>query len=188
VFLAHEGQGIDWKNNLGVVVLAILLVISIIAVLAFLIVPLALHQEARKQHLTPLLYFIAIGLGYILVEIALIQRFVLFLGHPTYALTVVVFLMLLSSGVGSVVSRHWLAETLRVRRALAAIVGVVVLYIFLLPRLLGPLVALTFPSKLLLSAGLLAPLGFLMVMPFPTGLRAIGTKKDIPQTPPPDSF
>ena len=44
------------------------------------------------------LYFVAIGLGYIMVEIAFIQRFVLFLGYPTYALTVVYFLMLLSSG------------------------------------------------------------------------------------------
>ena len=55
-----------------------------------------------------LLYFIAVGLGYILVEIAFIQRFVLFLGHPTYALTVVVFLLLLASGGGSLASRQWL--------------------------------------------------------------------------------
>ncbi len=50
------------------------------------------------------------GLGYILVEIAFIQRFVLFLGHPTYALTVVVFLLLLSSGAGSLASRRWLEQ------------------------------------------------------------------------------
>ena len=53
-------------------------------------------------------------MGYILVEIAFIQRFVLFLGNPTYALTVVVFLMLLSSGLGSVLSRRWFDEPTRV--------------------------------------------------------------------------
>ena len=54
-----------------------------------------------------LFYFVVVGLGYILVEIAFIQRYVLFLGHPTYALTVVVFLLLLSSGAGSLASRTW---------------------------------------------------------------------------------
>src|SRR5713226_7841392 len=79
--LGPEGlrNGIDWKVNLGVLVLLLVLVISLIAVLAFLILPLAL--QGRRQSPIPLLYFVAVGLGYILVEIAFIQRFVLFLGH-----------------------------------------------------------------------------------------------------------
>ena len=108
-----EPGAMDWKVNLGVAVLAMLLLISFVAVLAFLIVPLILQKE-RAGNPASLLYFVAIGLGYILVEIAFIQRFVLFLGHPTYALTVVVFLMLLSSGAGSVVSRRWIANPARV--------------------------------------------------------------------------
>ncbi len=56
--------------------------------------------------LTFLLYFVSIGAGYILIEIALIQRFVLFLGHPTYALTVIIFSMLIASGCGSYFSRR----------------------------------------------------------------------------------
>jgi len=164
------------KNNLGVEILGMLLIISIVAVLSFLVGPLALHCSAQKQHVAPLLYFVTIGLGYILVEIALIQRFVLFLGHPTYALTVVLFLMLFSSGIGSVVSRRWLNETWRVRRVLAAIIGMVALYVAVLHTLLGFLVGLPFWTKLLISAALLAPLGFLMGMPFPTGLRVIASK------------
>jgi hypothetical protein len=171
--LHASGRGMDWKNNLGVVVLGIVLVISLLAVLAFLIVPLALHGEARPRHLVPLLYFVALGLGYILVEIALIQRFVLFLGHPTYALTVVVFLMLLASGAGSATSRRLLARTVQVRPVLAVIALLVVAYIFALPRALGTLVGLPFPAKLVISGVLLAPLGFVMGMPFPTGLRQI---------------
>ncbi|HEX9111063.1 MAG TPA: hypothetical protein VF845_06255, partial [Terriglobales bacterium] len=85
-------QGIDWKVNLGVVVLGMVLVISLAAVLAFLILPMLLGAGGPSRRRVSLLYFIAVGLGYILVEIAFIQRFVLFLGHPTYALTVVIFL------------------------------------------------------------------------------------------------
>jgi hypothetical protein len=163
----------DWKNNLGLVVLGAMLLISIIAVSSFLVLPLALHKTARKPPITPLLYFVAVGLGFIVVEIALIQRFVLFLGHPTYAMTVVVFLMLLSGGAGSFASKYWLKETLRVRAVLGAIVGLVTLYAFLLHTVLGALVALPFVEKVALSAMLLVPLGFLMGMPFPAGLREI---------------
>src|SRR5579864_7274137 len=85
-FLHREelNQGIDWKVNLGVVVLGVVLVMSCVAVFAFLVIPLALRAGRKQEHPIQLLYFVAVGLGYILVEIAFIQRFVLFLGHPTY--------------------------------------------------------------------------------------------------------
>ena len=166
-------QGMDWKVNLGVAVLGMVLAISLLAVLGFLVVPLAMG--ARSQQLRPvrLLYFVAVGLGYILVEIAFIQRFVLFLGHPVYALTVVVFLLLLSSGAGSMVSRWWMADPRRLWLTLFLIAGGLLAYVALLPSLLNRLVGLPFPVKLMVSAGLLIPLGFAMGMPFPTGLRAL---------------
>ena len=166
-------SAIDWKVNLGVAVLAMVLLISSLAVLAFLIVPLAWHSRPQHQSATPLLYFVAVGLGYILVEIAFIQRFVLFLGHPTYALTVVVFLLLLSSGMGSLASHWWLARTSQVWILLAVIASGLLLYVLTLPRLLDLLIGLPFAAKLIVSASLLVPLGFAMGMPFPTGLRAL---------------
>jgi hypothetical protein len=166
-------RGVDWKNNLGVAVLGMVLAISLLAVLVFLVLPLARGAQGQQPRPVRLLYFIAVGLGYILVEIAFIQRFVLFLGHPVYALTVVVFLLLLSSGAGSMVSRWWLAETSRVWMPLFLIAAAVLLYVGLLPGLLGRMVGLPFMVKLLVSAGLLVPLGFAMGMPFPTGLRAL---------------
>lgn len=168
-------QGIDWKVNLGVVILAMVLVISCLAVLAFLVVPLALRAGRKQPRPIRLLYFVAIGLGYILVEIAFIQRFVLFLGHPTYALTVVVFLLLLSSGAGSLASRKWVAHPEKAWLPLALIAATLVLYVFILPGLLNALVGLPFDAKLLISAVLLVPLGFAMGMPFPTGLRALAS-------------
>jgi spermidine synthase len=181
----HEedlSEGIDWKVNLGVVVLAMVLVISFIAVLAFLVIPLAV-RGGRHERPVRLLYFVAVGLGYILVEIAFIQRFVLFLGHPTYALTVVVFLLLLSSGAGSLASRKWLAQTRRAWLPLAFITCAILLYVFILPRLLNALVGIPFGAKLLVSAILLVPLGFAMGMPFPTGLRALASIP-VPEFPP----
>jgi hypothetical protein len=166
-------QGIDWKVNLGVVVLGMVLVLSLAAVLAFLILPLLLRGERRRQRPLPLLYFVAIGLGYILVEIAFIQRFVLFLGHPTYALTVVIFLLLLSSGAGSLVSRRWILRTGRGWLPLALIIIALLIYVFVLPAALAAWVGLPFMLKLLISGTLLVPLGFAMGMPFPTGLRAV---------------
>jgi spermidine synthase len=164
--------------NLGIGVLIIVALASLAAVQGFLILPLALAR-GRKPHRAPLLYFITVGLGYILVEIAFIQRFVLFLGHPTYAFTVVVFLMLLSSGLGSLVSQNWLPNPLNVKVPLLAISAALLTYLVILPMLLTRLVGLAFEVKLLVSAGLLIPLGFVMGFPFPTGLRALaGTGED----------
>lgn len=166
-------EGIDWKVNLGVAVLFMLLAISFVAVLAFLILPLWLHAPARGVKMAPLIYFIAVGLGYILVEITLIQRFVLFLGHPTYALTVVIFLMLLASGAGSLFARRWITRWREVLSPLAIVVTILLIYWLVLPPLLAALVGLAFALKLAMSFVLLAPLGFAMGMPFPTGLRAL---------------
>jgi len=164
-------RGIDWKVNLGVLILLVVLVISLAAVAAFLIMPLALG--AGWQSPLPLFYFVAVGLGYILVEIAFIQRFVLFLGHPTYALTVVIFLLMLSSGAGSFASRKWLLRPGLVWVPIALAIAALGMYALVLPTLLRTEVGLRFGYRLAISGLVLAPLGFLMGMPFPTGLRAL---------------
>ncbi len=195
VFRGSDQGGIDWKVNLGIAILGIVLIVSVGAVIAFLLLPLALsapHRANRGRAGDPgpntrsgrslrVLYFVAIGLGYIMVEIALIQRFVLFLGYPTYALTVVVFLMLLSSGLGSLVSRRWFSEPTRVALALGFIVAGLAIYVFVLPRWLDAMIGLPFAAKLLISGLLLIPLGFAMGMPFPSGLRALAPQKVQPR-------
>ncbi len=181
-------EGIDWKVNLGVLVLLLVLVISLVAVLAFLVLPLilgstilrttilrstALKSAQARQSPLPLLYFVAVGLGYILVEIAFIQRFVLFLGHPTYALTVVIFLLMISSGAGSLFSRLWLPRTNSCWVPILLVIATLMADVFFLPGRLAALVGLDFQYRLLISGVLLIPLGFVMGMPFPTGLRAL---------------
>jgi len=173
-------HGIDWKVNLGVLVLLLVLAISVIAVLAFLVLPLVLRGGRPRQSPLPLLYFVAVGLGYILVEIAFIQRFVLFLGHPTYALTVVIFLLMVSSGAGSLFSRLCLPRTEMGWLPLLLVLGTLPAYVFFLPNRLAALVGMAFAYRLLSSAVLLVPLGFLMGMPFPTGLRALAAAPEFP--------
>ncbi len=182
--LGEEGlqQGIDWKVNLGVVVLGMVLLISIAAVLAFLIVPMLFSGRPTSRRWLSLFYFVAVGLGYILVEIAFIQRFVLFLGHPTYALTVVIFLLLLSSGAGSLLSRRWLERPAVVWVPLILLVGAICIYVFALPGLLTALVGLPFALKLVVSGLMLIPLGIAMGMPFPTGLRSLASSP-VPEFP-----
>jgi hypothetical protein len=174
--------GMDWRVNLGIMILGMVLLISLVAVLAFLVIPLAYEPQAARPRILPLSYFVALGLGYILVEITLIQRFVLFLGHPTYALTVVIFLMLLASGAGSLTARRLSAGTRALRPVLLLIVVAVIAYLGLLPMILKSLVGLPFAVRLILSGALIVPLGFVMGMPFPTALRvldesSIGTQK-----------
>lgn len=190
------GSGIDWRINLGVVVLLMVFAISILSVLAFLILPLVLVRRAPKPNaqspkpssLRPkpyalsLLYFIAIGLGFILAEIAFIQRFVLFLGHPTYALTVVIFMMLIASGAGSFFSRKLLSRTSQVWVPIILTIALLGLYVFALQPLLRNLVGIAFALKLLVCAVVLIPLGFAMGMPFPTGLRALGEAHEADNT------
>ena len=166
-------HGIDWKVNLGVLVLLLVLLISLVAVLVFLVLPLVLRGGRPRQSPLPLLYFIAVGLGYILVEIAFIQRFVLFLGHPTYALTVVIFLLMVSSGAGSLFSRRWLPRVEMGWIPLLLALATLLIYVVFLPGRLAALVGLDFGYRLVVSGVLLIPLGFVMGMPFPTGLRAL---------------
>lgn len=175
--VAGTGRGMDWRINLGVVVLGMLLLLSFIAVLAFLIIPLAYGRHGSHAKAAPaeLFYFIAVGLGYITVEISLIQRFVLFLGHPTYALTVVVFLLLLTSGAGSIGARRWINRLSLLRLVLAGLVVIIALYLFVLPPLLSAAVGLPVAFKLFITAAILGPLGFLMGMPFPTALARVRT-------------
>lgn len=174
------GQSADKKVNIAVLNLFYAMAVSVAAVLIILLLPpLVLGTKLpRERGVAGFLgYFLAIGAGYILIEVALIQKFVLFLGHPTYALTVVIFSMLVSSGAGSFASRAIIADNSRrllgVLVSAAALVGVLAVA---LQPILSAGVGLPFAVKALATILLIAPSGFLMGMPFPTGLRMLERK------------
>jgi spermine/spermidine synthase len=127
-----------------------------------------------------LVYFSALGLGYILVEIVLSQRFILFLGHPIYALSVVLSGLLFFSGLGSLTAgRIGLRGGWAQRIAILGILGVGVAYAFGLPVLFKQFLHADALFRVLLSFALLAPLGFLMGMPFPLGITRLKERKEL---------
>lgn len=164
----------DFKINRAVPMLLGLVGISVIATLVTIALPPLLlgarlpNEPGLRRYL---LYFVCIGTGYILIQVALIQKFVLFLGHPTYALTVIIFSMLLSSGIGSFYSRRILSgHPGRWGRTLLAVAGLVVI----LAVVSGPVtqwgVGWPLWIKAPVAALMIAPAAFLMGIPFPTGL------------------
>jgi hypothetical protein len=177
-FMANASRrSADFKINKAVPLLYALMAISIVATAIILALPpvvLGARLPRHKGVLRFLLYFLCIGAGYILVEMALIQKFVLFLGHPTYALTVVIFSMLVSSGLGSYFSRRILGgDDRRLNGALVLIAILVALLAAVVTPLLAAGVGLPLELKFLITAVLIAPAGFFMGMPFPTALKRL---------------
>ncbi|MGA2721222.1 MAG: hypothetical protein ABSG79_02310 [Bryobacteraceae bacterium] len=164
----------DYKVNKAVPLLFGLMGVSLVATLLILVLPpLVLGTRLPRQRgvLGFLLYFLFIGAGYILIEVGLIQKFVLFLGHPTYALTVVIFSMLVASGVGSALSRRVLGKDEgRLIKTLGTVALLAALLALVASWLLGALVWLPIPLKVAIAVLLIAPLGLVMGMQFPTGL------------------
>jgi hypothetical protein len=113
-----------------------------------------------------LLYFGLLGLGFLFVEIPLMQRFILFLGQPIYAFTVVLASILLFSGVGSLASSRFSTH-----HTLPLLVVAILVYPLGLPLLFQALLGAPMLLRLLATGLCLAPLGFLMGIPFPGGLE-----------------
>jgi predicted membrane-bound spermidine synthase len=177
-FLAHASQiSADYKINKAVPLLYALLAISVLAVAIILALPPMLLGARLPRHkgvLSFLLYFLCIGAAYILIEMALIQKFVLFLGHPTYALTVVIFSMLVSSGLGSYFSRRVVGDSdRRLHGALILIAVLVAVLAAVVTPLLEAGVGLPLAVKFAITVALISPAGFMMGMPFPTALKRL---------------
>ncbi len=122
-----------------------------------------------------IVYFSALGLGFMFIEVALMQKFVLFLGHPTYSITITLFTLLIFSGVGSIIAgRLTIPPKKLILLATSAIAGLVLIYSFILTPLFNGLLGLSLPGRMASTVFILAPLALLMGMPFPTGLKYIG--------------
>lgn len=144
--------------------------------LACIVAPLVLAapglRPGRKDR--PLVvYFAAIGLGFMLAELALLQRLSLFLGHPAYGIGVALFCLLLAGGAGSYLGGRWRwLASIAGSRVLAALAVLVALEALLLPGVLAFSQSASTPLRLALSMLVLAPIGLLMGMAFPLGARA----------------
>lgn len=168
--LATLGQTWQPFGGSGYLVLVALLALAALASAAFILLPLALRRsEPLAGSKAPAFaYFALLGLGYLFVEIPLMQRFILFLDHPIYAFAAVLFSLLLSSGLGSA-----LAARLPLRRTLLLLFVAVLLYPLVLPLGFDRLLGWPLAARLAATVAALAPLGFLMGVPFPRGIALI---------------
>jgi hypothetical protein len=178
--LAQFGQAWLPFGGGGYLVVLALLILAVLMAGLLIWLPVLLWKRAqRKAPSTPspfllrnLLYFGLLGLAFLFIEIPLLQRFILYLGSPAYAVTAVLFALLLSSALGS-----RLSDRLRSRAFLPVALSALVLLALLMPLLLTRLFAWTLGLPLVARLGVtvlaLAPLGFLMGIPFPGGLRLL---------------
>ena len=121
-----------------------------------------------------ILYFACLGLGFMLLEIGFMQKFTLFLGHPTYSISVILFSLLVFSGLGSLTGgRLSISDRALILYSILTVVSIALVYRFLLDPLFHGCLTMTLPVRILISVLVVAPLGFFMGMPFPTGLRVV---------------
>jgi hypothetical protein len=174
--------GMTWQpfGGSGYFVLVALLILVGLAAAGLIIGPLLLKRRLtagpeaviRGWHGRVFLYFACLGLAFLFVEIPIAQRFILVLDKPVTALAVVLFALLLFSGLGSLTVRRW-----SLSRALLLLMALIAVY----PLLLEPVSRLILDQagwgRILLSVAALAPIGFLMGLPFAGGLRVVEARE-----------
>ena len=166
----EKGAYIDLLS--GELVIVLLLTVTCLTVI-FVLVPILRTQDMKMLRASAphLVYFAAIGLGFMLVEVSQMQRLIVFLGHPTYALSVVLFTLLLSGGFGSYttlgLSKPGNASVAR----LLLLLGILMLFGLLTPYAIAVFGSATTPLRITVATGILFPLGFFMGMAFPLGLK-----------------
>jgi spermidine synthase len=174
--LTTADLGASHVTALGQLVLGVLLVSLTLFGGLFVLAPLFVFRRRRVVRGLPafgvLAYFLAVGLGFMLFEISLLQHFVLYLGYPTYSLTVVLFALLTSLSIGSFLSRRWVG---REHRVLPLGVGIIAALAFFymrgLPILQDATLGAPLAVRAALSVAVLAPLGLTLGAFFPLGIR-----------------
>jgi hypothetical protein len=168
--LAELGKTWQPFGGAGYFVLLALLALALVMAAGLILLPAirptrSASQRPRRSDAIGLIYFALIGLAFLLVEIPLIQQFILYLGQPAYAVTAVLFTLLLFSGIGSRFSAR-----VPHRLALGILIALAFGLMLLLPRIFDLTLGLPFPLRLGLTVLLLAPPGVLMGIPFPAGI------------------
>jgi Spermine/spermidine synthase domain len=186
-FSATEATTGDWKaSSIGVFTLSILLVVLFVLSLFFVLGPLLSRSPEGttplafwRSHAKPLLYFMGIGFGFLAIEIALIQRYVLYLGHPIYAVTIVIFSLLLGSALGSFLSEKWTAAKLTSRthsRAMLIILALALVQTLGTSSLFAITQGWPWFTRALVSVALMLTFGVALGAGFPMGIARLRTE------------
>ncbi len=168
---------VDPEDAVGERVLLLLLVIATLFGAVFLLLPFVSVREVwsvlpRKS--TSALYFAALGMGFMFFEITLIQKLVLFLGYPTYSLTVTLASILIFTGVGALLSERFASRPrAATRRLLPALVALTAFYLFALPAITDALLTWPLAARVVVAFVVLAPLGVCLGMFMPLGIGTV---------------
>jgi hypothetical protein len=148
------------------------------AAVVLILLPLLRLGWRDGGRLRTFLYFGGLGIGFMLVEINLIHRFTLYLGHPVHAASAVICAVLVFSGAGSYASSRLDPGETAPHRAAGIVALLLLLYALILPPLIEQTIALPLPWKVLLTLVLLAPPSFAMGFPFPLGLQSLSRRRE----------
>lgn len=168
---------IEWGN---LIIFATFLQ-GIIFSIIFIFLPLILKRlpiSKRKIKIPFLLYFASLGLGYMLLEISFIQKFILYLTNPAYSTSIIIFSFLFFSGLGSFYSRRIEKNYVNALKIIIfTLCGLLILYQFILPYVFNTTLKYSLLVRIFITPGLIFPLGFLMGMPFPLGIKLVNSTK-----------
>jgi hypothetical protein len=159
------------------VVLITFLQITVVAVILIILPLFAIGWKGGGRSYT-ILHFSGIGLGFMFIEITLIQQFILYFGNPIYAAAAVLSGMLICSGAGSLASSRFHNDRRGIVKVLALVIFFIILYVLLLTPLLRLTINFPLMLKIFLSIVFISPAAFFMGMPFPLGLRKLSRQNN----------
>ena len=164
--------------EVGYIILYITLAQIVLLALLLIVVPLFKLGFRGGNKIRTLFYFSGLGIGYMFIEIILIQRFTLYFGNVIYAAAAVVCLMLVSSGLGSFVSQRIKTKNKSFILVLSFIIFSLMVYTLFLSDILKMTIGNDLTVKIIISALIITPPAFFMGMPFPLGLRLLSSNSE----------
>jgi hypothetical protein len=177
-----SGSGVYRTSMEAIYILFAVIGVTTVLSALFILVPLWLGSKRRglsRPSTFTLAYFGALGLAFMIVEIPTMQKLTVYLGQPIYSLAVVLFSLLLFSGLGSWWSARWAAEriTTNTRRVFPVLVVFLILHALFSSAILERTLGYDLAFRFIVAVLLLSILGFMMGIPFPTGIRWVGRRR-----------
>jgi hypothetical protein len=155
-------------------VLLIILLQTVLIAGIMILLPLFAKSKmnfSKRKSIPILVYFSCLGLGFIMIEMALLQKYQLYIGQPIYTYAIILGSILVASGLGSYYSSKMAARYQNsLTRIIPGIVALLLFYYLVIPLLFDATLYLSLALRLLIAALSIFPLGFMLGMPFPSGL------------------
>lgn len=177
LFGGEDAKSWNVEEGVGERLLVTFLLVAIVFAAIFLLLPLAVLRGVWSE--IPFkwnagVYFAALGLGFMFLEVCLIQRLTLFLGYPTYSLTVTLFAILVSTGVGSLLSEQYATRRNQAFSVLVgALVTLILFYELALPSIAAAGMGWSFGARIAFTVLVLTPLGLVLGAFMPLGLGSV---------------